>query len=150
MALSHLVRSYKRLASHTYLQSEYRLFWNQCHAKYMHQWKLNKLLFQCQNFWNNYKKSSFMPVFRLSRDQYLHQKIKNFKNQDKIFFWKHLIFCKFCKFFLNAKNCDNKTNIDFWFILKENIITNICNNEFLKKINKKTPYEGVFLEWVLE
>lgn len=66
-----------------------------------------------------------MPVFRLSRDQYLHQKIKNFKNQDKIFLKNRI----FREFFLNAKN---------------------CNNEFLKKINKKTPYEGVFSECVLE
>ena len=84
-----------------------------------------------------------MSMFRLSRDQYLHQKIKNLLKTNKIFL-KNRIFCEFCKFFLNAKNCNNKTNIDFWFILKENIITNICNNEFLEKSNKKLPIKEFF------
>lgn len=125
MVLSHLVRSYKRLAPHTYLRSGYWLFWNQCHAKYVHQWKLNKLLFQYQRWWKNNKKFSFMSMFKLSCDQYLHQKIKNFSKTNKIFLKNRI----FREFFLNAKN---------------------CNNEFLKKINKKTPYEGVFSECVLE
>ena len=84
-----------------------------------------------------------MSMFKLSCDQYLHQKIKNFSKTNKIVL-KNRIFCEFCKFFLNAKNCNNKTNIDFWFILKENIITNICNNEFLEKSNKKLPIKEFF------
>lgn len=76
----------------------------------------------------------------------MHQKIKNFSKTNKIFLKNRI----FREFFLNAKNCDNKTNIDFRFILKENIITNICNNEFLEKVQQKTPYKGVFLECVLE
>ena len=81
-----------------------------------------------------------MSMFRLSRDQYLHQKIKNFSKTNKIVLKNRI----FREFFLNAKNCNNKTNIDFWFILKENIITNICNNEFLKKINKKLLMKEFF------
>lgn len=77
MALSNLVWTYQRLVWHAYLQSEYRLFWNQCHTKYVHQWKLNKLLFQYQSLWKNNKKFSFMPMLKLSCDQDLHQKIKN-------------------------------------------------------------------------
>ncbi|RAL56224.1 hypothetical protein BLM37_01720 [Candidatus Gracilibacteria bacterium GN02-873] len=87
-----------------------------------------------------------MSMFKLSCDQYLHQKIKNFSKTNKIFLKNRI----FREFFLNAKNSNNTMNDDFGFILKENIITNICNNEFLKKINKKTPYEGVFSECVLE
>lgn len=66
-----------------------------------------------------------MSMFKLSCDQYLHQKIKNFSKTNKIFLKNRI----FREFFLNAKN---------------------CNNEFLEKVQQKTPYKGVFLECVLE
>jgi len=50
-----------------------------------------------------------MSMLRLSRDQYLHQKIRNFSKTNKIFLKNRI----FREFFLNAKNCNNKINIDF-------------------------------------